>query len=424
VNRHSVRVPCSPGSLATTIVVALIASAGCERSAPAARPPDTKALAPAAPTSAAPAAPSPTGSALAKVEPTTQPIDRPAAERAIARLAQQLAVPAGDPENPWALAHGLLAFGRDFQTRDGRSALLVAASYAQPEGGPKPRYDFPLAHGGKPVEPHSYLLVKTFLELGLAPSFTFTARDGAKIDVRRLLTDMRASLREPKSDAEWHDAAWWLSALELHPVPGQPDLARLREAALVRLEADDAVLVAEPADPFAPSAPMGAAKRSKSHIYGHPCGGLHFVQAVLRGASATRDAPVRARVHRQLALLLRRYEAERTLYADTLRAQPGALLLVSGQQLKFFGHLLETLALADELGVLRDDAALAGAVTAARRRAASDLLRTLSQLEQERAYLRLPELSAQRPQLALDLVGDGCHALHGLRVTLPVLHSP
>jgi hypothetical protein len=166
---------------------------------------------------------------------------------------------------------------------------------------------------------------------------------------------------------------------------------------------------------------MGAAKRSKSHIYGHPCGGLHFVQAVLRGAGTSRDPDARARVRRQLALLLRRYEAERALYAQTLAARPDARLLVSGQQLKFYGHLLETLALAEQVGALREDAALAENVGSARHRAASDLLRALEQLEQERAYARLPELGARQPQLALDLIGDGCHAVHGLRETLPIL---
>ena len=413
-------------SLAVTVatVATLTVCTGCERSAPAAQPQAAQPLGPQTPPPVvAPVTPAPSAPAPAPVEPAAQ-AGRSAAEHAIALLSEQLATPAGDPENPWALAHGLLAFGKDYETSDGRSAVLVAASYAERKSGPKPRYGFPLERGGKPVEPHSHLLLKTFLEIGLPPSFSFTASDGAKIDLRRLLGDMRASVHEPTSDAEWHDAAWWLSALELRPVAGEPDLARVREAALARLEADDAVLAEAGADapePFAASAPMGAAKRNKSHIYGHPCGGLHFVQAVLRGASASRDAAAHTRVRRQLALLLRRYQAERGLYAETLRAHPEARLLVSGQELKFFGHLLETLALADELGLLREDAALAEQVTAARLRATSDLLRTLSQLEQERAYARLAELGVQRPQLALDLIGDGCHALHGLRETLAVL---
>jgi hypothetical protein len=332
---------------------------------------------------------------------------------------------AGDPETPWALAHGLLAFGKDYRARDGRSAALVAASFAErrlDQDGRTIRYGFATARNGKPVEPHPYLLVKTFLEVGVDPDLDFAAGDGATIDVRRLITDMRASVREPQTDAQWHDAAWWLTALELDRAAKPAELSRLRVAALARLEADDAVLApTSHADPFLPTAPMGAAKRGKTHIYGHPCGGLHFVQAVLRAASASGSADLRARARQQVHLLLRRYHAERGLYADMLRTHPAAKLLVSGQQLKFFGHLLETLALADELGVLRDDDALQQAVTAARRSAAGDLLATLAVLDTERAYERLAELSVDKPQLHLDLIGDGCHAIAGLRRTLALL---
>lgn len=360
----------------------------------------------------------------ASAAPAALPATRDAAQRALARLEDALRAAAGDPASPWMLAHGLLAFGKDYRTRDGRSAALVAGSFA--EGSPgadgrAARYGFAVERAGKPVEPHPYLLVKTFLEIGIDPSLRFEAADGATIDVRRLLADMRANVREPATDAEWHDAAWWLTALELDRGAPAGDRARLRAAALARLEADDAVLAAPAAHPFEPDAPMGAAKRGKTHIYGHPCGGLHFVQAVLRAAAASGSPDFVARAAQQVRLLLHRHDAERTLYADTLRAHPAARLLVSGQQLKFFGHLLETLALADELGVTRADAGLQDAVTAARRVAAADLLVTLSQLDDERAYGRLPELARDKPQLHLDLIGDGCHAIHGLRATLAVL---
>lgn len=374
------------------------------------------------PERAAPAAPAPPAQSEPVATPAAPPLDRHAVERAIAQLEERVRAPAGDPDNPWALAHGLLAFGKDFQTRDGASAVLVAASFAQPDHGAKGRYGFPAEQGGKPVEPHPHLLLKTLLEIGVAPDLSLRAADGAKIDVQRLLADLRASVREPRSDAQWYDAAWWLAALELGGPGDAPAHQRLRQAALERLEADDAVLAAPAgSDPFAATAPMGAAKRNKTHVYGHPCGGLHFVQAVLRAAAASGSSEYRARTRTQIALLLQRYDAERTLYAQALQTHPSARLIVSGQQLKFFGHLLETLALADQLGLLRDDAALAENVTAARRKAAADLLATLDRLEQERAYTRLPELAVQRPQLFLDLIGDGCHALHGLRKTFAVL---
>jgi hypothetical protein len=376
---------------------------------------------PAAPAAApAPAAPEATAATATAATAAT----RSAAERAITRLEDVLRAAAGDSDSPWALAHGLLAFGKDYRARDGRSAVLVAASFAQrriDEDGRTIRYGFAAAQNGKPVEPHPYLLVKTFIEVGVDPDLEFATADGATIDVRRLITDMRASVLEPQTDAQWHDAAWWLTALELDAAAQPTDLSHWRAAALARLEADDAVLATQAADPFHPSAPMGAAKRGKTHIYGHPCGGLHFFQAVLRAVSASGSAEFRARASRQVRLLLRRHDAERALYAEMLRTHPAAKLLVSGQQLKFFGHLLETLALADELGVLRDDADLQATVTAVRRTVAGDLLATLAALETERAYERLPELAVDKPQLHLDLIGDGCHAIAGLRRTLPTL---
>jgi hypothetical protein len=314
-----------------------------------------------------------------------------------------------------------LAFGREFKTRDGRSAIDAAASFAQPSADRPPRYSFPLELRGKPVEPHPHLIVKTFLELGLSPEHKLRASDGAEITVRSLLTDLRKHMREPQTDAQWHDAPWWLTALELDPERDDQGLTPVRNAALARLEADDAVLASDAPEPFAANAPMGAAKRNKSHIYGHPCGGLHFIQAVLRAAHASTSQDFRTRTQRQLALLLRRHAAERELYAQTLRSHPEARLMVSGQQLKFFGHLLETLALAARLGTAEGDATLTAQLAGAQRLAVSDLLGALEQLEQERAYERLSEIAAQRPQLALDLVGDGCHAVHGLRETLPSL---
>jgi hypothetical protein len=368
----------------------------------------------------------------AAADPGTLPATRPAAEQALAWLQAQVRVPAADPNNPWALAHGLLAFGKDFQTRDGRNAVLVAAAFAEPQvsqSAGSHRYGFPVERAGKPVEPHPYLLAKTFHEIGVDRAFRMRASDGARLDLQRLSGDMRASVHEPRSGAEWHQAAWWLAALELdrsrspqRTAQPDPELVHLRESALARLEADDAVIAApSTADAFAATAPMGAAKRNKSHIYGHPCGGLHFVQAVLRAAAASGSQDFTARTQRQLRLLVTRARLERILYADMLREHPDASLLIAGQQLKFFGHVLETLALAEELGLLRTDVELASSVNTARRETTADLLGAVARLKQLHAYDRLAELAEKQSQLVLDLIGDGCHAVHGLRGTLDVL---
>lgn len=362
---------------------------------------------------------------LEGIAPPEPPHTREAAERSLSWLTDQLRVPAGDPENPWALAHGLLAFGKDFKTRDGKSAVEVIASFAEhraSEGGRPDRYGFVAQQNGKPIEPHSYLFVKTFLEIGLDPSFKLPTADGTTIDVRRLLTDMRASVTQPSDDTGWHDSAWWLASMEMDATTDDAALTRLREAALSRLEADDAVIVSSQSDAFAADAPMGLAKRNKSHIYGHPCGGFHFMQAVLRGAKGNTSPDFIARVERQVRqLVLTRYRAERSLYREILRTHPAASLMINAQQLKFFGHLLETLAVVEEVGLVRHEGTFAFDVRSTRLSATGDLIETITQLENAKAYTRLPVLSVQQHQLFLDLIGDGCHAIHGLRVTLPVL---
>jgi hypothetical protein len=77
--------------------------------------------------------------------------------------------------------------------------------------------------------------------------------------------------------------------------------------------------------------------------------------------------------------------------------------------LKFHGHLLET------LGRYRDDTGWRP--TPAQRetveRARTYLEGTVRRLEQLGAFNELPAIAARERQLALDLVGDTCHAAHG-----------
>jgi hypothetical protein len=277
------------------------------------------------------------------------------------------------------------------------------------------------------VEPHPYLILKTLVELG-AEDALLVARDGQPLRVEQLRREMLAAEHAPATEAEWHQYAWRLDVSLRYWASLPADsaeraaLAPALEAALARLEADDAVL-ASAAEPraFDGDRPMGAAKRNKSAIYGHPCGGLHFVQAVLRGVALAGSPALRARAEQQVRLLLARYAAERALYASALQSHPQAALILLAQQLKFFGHLLETLAVAENALGQSAASQLASDVRGAREQAAADLIATVVELRQRNAYAQLAELRAQNPQLRLDLIGDACHAIHGLRETLPVL---
>jgi hypothetical protein len=387
--------------------LALLATLGaCKREAPSVpAPPIPPPLAAAVPANVPVPAPTPT--------PVAAPPTRQEAEALLATLAEILKPAAGDPANPWALAHGLLAFGPEFAARDGRSAIDVILSFSRDDA-------FAIERDGQIVEPHPYLFVKTFSELGVK----------ARPQIAALRAKMLADTTAPTSDAEWHQYAWRLDATCMHLTRAgatQAEQARatqLLSAALARLEQDDAVLAEPPPghDAFAPDQPMGAAKRNKTAIYGHPCGGMHFTQAVFRAlGTPAANAELRQRGRAQLRRLLVRYRAERALYASSLAAHPEVERILLAQQLKFFGHLLEVLATADAVQVVGDDAAMADELRSVRLQAAADLVATIRGLQSDGAYQQLAEIDGKNHQLFLDLIGDGCHATHGLRETLALL---
>lgn len=342
-------------------------------------------------------------------------------DEALGWLRPELMRAASAPDNPWALAHGLLAFGAEFQTDDGKSAVDAILGFAErTEDGTG--YAFARERDGQPIEPHAYLMLKDLLDAQVPLGHAAPARDGKPVRVAQLAETMWRRARLPDSDADWYDAPWMLQAmLRTAPPPGLKGgaalLASLRSAALQRLVEDDAPLRAPESatvQAFAATAPLGLAKRNKSQIYGHACGGFHMLQAVIQAVADSGDAAARASLRDELALLPRRHAAERALYA-AMRAQvPAMALELSVQELKFFGHLLETLGEPSLGGLVSDDPGLRASLSSLREVTVADLLQTVSRLRALKAYEQLDALRSQKPQLRLDLIGDGCHAIRAL----------
>ncbi len=121
-----------------------------------------------------------------------------------------------------------------------------------------------------------------------------------------------------------------------------------------------------------------------------------------------------ARIDRQVAVHFYRLESERAQYdaalQETLRAYPQYKLQVLVQMVKFYGHWLETVAhFRDELKWKPDELQQ---VAINRARAYLDV--AVRALEAEKAFEQMPELQQRAPQVYLDLIGDACHAAHGL----------
>jgi hypothetical protein len=152
--------------------------------------------------------------------------------------------------------------------------------------------------------------------------------------------------------------------------------------------------------------------KRKQGIYAHPCGGLHLFQAV---ATHARHPAVRkawgARLDTQVAVLFYRLTSESRQYDAALTSAPPAYRLpVLVQMVKFHGHFLETLGRyrvetgwkpspEQKQAVEQAHALLDGAVR---------------RLETLGAFRDMESLKATHHQLHLDLIGDSCHAAHGL----------
>jgi hypothetical protein len=351
--------------------------------------------------------------------------DRADIERAIAVMKERVKVGAADPENPWAMAHGLLAFGPEMKASDGRLAIdVMVDDYAESHpNADKELLRFPeKTRQGLPVEPHRHLMVKSLLEALVPSARKFTLKSGAVVTMAKLADDMEASIEEPSDDEEWHNFPWSLSMLlsqrppkndEVKALHGALRLSVLVDKTLLYLEAQQG-FIGELMDQHRPD----ALQKQKQLIYSHTCGGLHLIQAAVKGALYTKDPRQLKRAERQLEILLFRWQAERKIYEKALNGSPEYRILLLTQELKFYGHALETFALARRWGAFRNDpdtrdkmALLAG-----------DLIRIIDSLDVD--YEHLDDIRRAREQTYFDLIGDGCHAVRGLRESLVAFFRP
>ncbi|HEX8697648.1 MAG TPA: hypothetical protein VF815_02315, partial [Myxococcaceae bacterium] len=323
---------------------------------------------------------------------------------------------AADPRNAWALAHGITLEGKGFKARDGRLAAdVLIADFLRRDGAPTGRglYFEPFTAGGVPVEPHPALQVKTLVLAGFPLGRKFQASWGP-VTLAALVEDLQRDFRTDMATSA--QGAWALDALGQVLKPGATfrngagetvRIDAVMEEALATLERAHADLAA------GMKAGLPLVPKQKQGIYTHPCGGLHFFQAV---ASWARHPSVRKawgeRMDAQVAVLLYRLGSEARQYEAALAEAPQHRLALLSQSLKFYGHFLETLGRYKQETGWTPTPAQRQAVT----RANQLLEATVRRLGEAGAFQNLEELSKRQPQLYLDLVGDACHAAHGLAV--------
>ena len=349
--------------------------------------------------------------ALAAGEPK-----RPAAREI---LHTQCLLHAADPKNPWALAHGLTGIGKNHAARDGRRAAdVIIGDFLQKnpseQGSP---YAFAKFSADRtPIEPHPNLLLKSMVEARIPDSTSFKTPWGEKVTLGELVKSVQLGFAHvPMSEGYWLNTGWTLDLLGARLTPKN---ARFKNRAGEEIDfnkvMDDALAYLELAQaPIAEGMDKGLAEvpKRKQGIYAHSCGGLHLVQAINAWA---RFPEVKKRwgkrLDRQIDVLFYRLGSEQRQYDAALAQAPQYKLQLLTQMLKFYGHFLET------TGRLKAENGFKPTVAQKRsiEHAKALLDHATTELQVMGAFETMEQIKKSHPQVFLDLIGDACHAAHGL----------
>lgn len=339
-------------------------------------------------------------------------------------LRVQCARYAANPDLPWALAHGITALGKDFKAANGKLAadVIVSGFLEIERGDGGVHYTFPPTRQLRPIEPHVNLMVKSLVLAGVTLGRKFHAPDGTWVTLGILLDDARARFRYQPSDGFWSRSGWTIDAIGSRLAPKRATFVNgFGETIDWRRVVDEGFRHLEEQNGFFEDAMAQGLLRvdkRKQGIYSHTCGGFHLLQPLLMWAQHVEvRAALRPRIERQLRILFYRLQSERLVYEEALAKSPEYRLLILVQELKFYGHWLETLGRLFAAGVFAPDAEQKGKVVLAR----ALLAQAVQRLETEKAFASMEAIEKQAYQTYLDLIGDACHALNGWRLTAPII---
>ncbi len=411
---------------APTRLALLLALAACGGEPEAPAPATAPSPSPATATASVKEAPA---GALPAITPPTHRVKTPAPataspdlELVLGLLGEVVDAYAGDPDNPWAISHGLLARGEGFTLTDGRPAVdfLFAEYGVEQELAGRTLVGFPRSRGELRVEPHTDLILKNLTEIGVSPDRQVAVADhphevgdlwGHSLLTTWIKTDGSSSYDAP-NDMPWGMqglAAWAPPGLEWQAWEGTrmrlEDLSKLLVHVLHSESAFmlQAMAAGEPFD-----------KRGQG-IFKYTCGGAHLLQGaafvVARGYGGEAE---REKIALQGPLLLYRFPIELSIYARAIAEHPDKELILMAQQLKFVGHWLESVHKLAASGLFTPD----GADQLVMGQALGVLVETVARLKQLGALDNLPAIRAQNEQLYLDLVGDSAHAIDGAELAL------
>lgn len=314
------------------------------------------------------------------------------------------------PDDPWAVCHGVRGIGREFTLKGGRRAVdwLLDTHLEVVSVNGKSLLTFPLS-----VEVHPNMFLKTLLEAGVNLDYRFTLQ-GRRRTLGEVVDGARALFRPGEVIKQANMLPWSTIAFARTTSPargrwtnawGEPvDFDQVVESALRLME--------EASLPLAQDMREGRQEATKAPVHGFTCGGTHMLYALITAVQAGYVGRDRLeRVRQQVDVMLWRLNADLELIGRFYRdraAQRGAYWYETDAKLKLLGHGQECLALATRRGVVK--------LTAAQQGHWREVETRLKRMIEDVETRDLGETRDLDRELFRQLVGDACHARHGLNL--------
>ncbi|MFT6159959.1 MAG: hypothetical protein ACJATT_002521 [Myxococcota bacterium] len=354
-------------------------------------------------------------------EAMRSPAATPGDEALAAARAQLLTVVtqhARDPNNPWAIGHGMLALGKDTVLTNDKGAVdhLFAAYGEEITVGDETLIRFPTSRGDIRVEPHADLILKVLTEVGVQPNRAVVVAGNAHTvgDLYRgSLARAWVGDGSETGFASWNDSPWALQGLAAY---GPEELTWTAEGGhAMTLDSFTSLSVSKLRSETAflreAIANNTTVEKRRQFIFDYTCGGSHFYQgaayAVGRGYGTDED---RALVAYELGVYFWRASSELAQLDSLMRSQPDYAPLLLEQRLKFTGHLLESAHKTWALGVATPTAEELVLIDVLR----TQVVATVQAIDALGIWDRLEDVRAADEQVYLDYVGDSAHALRAL----------
>jgi hypothetical protein len=311
-------------------------------------------------------------------------------------------------DDPWTVAHGLRGMGRDFTVTGGRRAvdyLLGDVLVTLPANG-NGVLGFAID-----VEAHPNMFLKTLLEAGVPLDHAFT-HEGTPRTLRDVVEGARALFRPALVGSVPNALPWSIIALTrtTSPLRHQWTNAWGEPVALDAVVERALRLFEQASQPLAEAMRAGRPVTAKAPVHSFTCGGTHMLYALLTAVHAGyAGKDRRERVKQQVDLMLWRLSADLDFIERFYGARPGnagASWYALDAKLKLLGHGEECLAFA----ALHDVVGFTPSQRERRQAAVATLRRMLGDLEAR----DLGEAKAVDRELYRQMIGDTCHARHGL----------